>query len=444
MERIKIFLNPKINFKKIKSDYYISTPNFKDYLLEGISAEIFEYIVNGFDYQSIIFQLYNKYLIDKETIENDLKEFICKMYYNNLIYILNFPEELYEKIKNNLKKEKLLDFRNETFSIYEKGHKQNIPINVDFHVTYKCNLQCKHCYAENRKKCFNKDKSLTLSEIKDMLDQLDELGTFFIRITGGEPFYHPQIMDILSYGHKKNFAISIVTNGTLLNKNIIHQLKEIKLRELSFSIHGASNKTHDNFVGKLGSFTRLKENLLVCKLENIPIRLSWTVTKETVHEAEDIINLSKELQIPISISPRILPQIDGLLTPKQHRLTTKNFVEFIKKFNYKPIPVKCTLGTKMQINYDGTVQPCLFLNDIVGDLRKDRLETIWSNMLKNREIKYKNFLEEPEGCKLCRNKSYCHRCPGVSLIENGNPKTCSESAFWESNSYYLANNKQEV
>ena len=152
------------------------------------------------------------------------------------------PEE--GKYENYIVNDSINNEDDEDLSLFDKAHKENIPINVDFHVTYKCNLRCKHCYAASQKENFY-EQELTLEEIKKTFDQLDELGTFYLRITGGEPFIHPQFKEIIEYAYLKKFAVSIVTNGTLLSDDIIDDLKRFKIRTLTFSLHGGDANVHD-------------------------------------------------------------------------------------------------------------------------------------------------------------------------------------------------------
>lgn len=439
MEIKLLKLRKNLIYKKVNEDYYITLP-FKELLLEGLSSKIFEYVLNGFDMENIIQDLHEKYSVEKGVIKLDVTEFINRLISLRILYNEEYSTK--DKYMENYTNINLIN--KQPIDIYEKAHKNNIPLNIDFHVTYNCNLKCKHCYAEDRKNTYSNNNGMSLNQIKIIFDQLAEAGTFFLRISGGEPFIHPNIMDILAYGREKGFSISVITNGTLLTKNIILKLSTLPLRDLTFSIHGATSETHDKFVGQQGSLDKLKKNLIMCKNLGIPVKLTWTLTEDSIGEAADVLKFSKDHNVPLTISPRIVPQMDGNISPKKYRVSNSELIKFIEKFDYKPIPLKCTAGSKIQINYDGSVQPCLFINDILGDLKIESFKNIWNKLVQIRELKYKTYLETPYKCTICKYRSNCHRCPGVAYIETGKASDCSETALWEASAYYRTKVSEEV
>ncbi|MDU1414722.1 MAG: radical SAM protein [Clostridium sp.] len=429
-----------IIFKKIRDDYYIFSSNFNDYRLEGISSEIFNFICKGYTYTEIVTSIKDKYDVNQSIIENDVTRIINELTRFKILDLQHediLPEE--GKYENYIVNDSINNEDDEDLSLFDKAHKENIPINVDFHVTYKCNLRCKHCYAASQKENFY-EQELTLEEIKKTFDQLDQLGTFYLRITGGEPFIHPQFKEIIEYAYLKKFAVSIVTNGTLLSDDIIDDLKRFKIRTLTFSLHGGDANVHDAFVGHNGAFEKLKENVIKCKNKGLHVNLSWVITQDSYNELNKIRELAKELGVPVGVGTRIVPQMDGNLSPKKHRLTDEQLRVFIKNNNLEIKPLRCTIGTKLQINSNGNVQPCLFVDDILGNVRENSIQVIWENLLKTREERYKNFYVTPKECEMCLYNKKCHRCPGIANIEAEKPNACSETAKWEAKAFYLAKN----
>ena len=88
-----------------------------------------------------------------------------------------------------------------------------------------CNIKCKHCYLDchqdTRKRNF-----LNVDKIQKILScNFKSLNRIYI--TGGEPFLHPKINDILRLSLKKA-NVTVFTNGTLLNEKKIKVLKSIE------------------------------------------------------------------------------------------------------------------------------------------------------------------------------------------------------------------------
>ena len=56
----------------------------------------------------------------------------------------------------------------------ERALELGVPLGVHFDITYRCNERCVHCYLDH-----DDHGEMTTAEIKNVLDQLAEAGTFF-------------------------------------------------------------------------------------------------------------------------------------------------------------------------------------------------------------------------------------------------------------------------
>ena len=138
---------------------------------------------------------------------------------------------------------------------YAKKCINNFPDDVHFIMTNRCNLSCAFC-GQIKDKYSPKDE-LSLADYKSILDQI---ATFHkgvsVSFTGGEVFIRPDILSILEYAYSKNIRIaSVITNGTLLNDEVINKLLTYKIRHLCFSIDG-NERIHDQIRGVNGSYKR--------------------------------------------------------------------------------------------------------------------------------------------------------------------------------------------
>ncbi len=82
---------------------------------------------------------------------------------------------------------------------------------VHFILTYMCNFQCDHCFLY----CSPSSKGVfTLSQVADVLDELQKLGTIkSVGFEGGEPFlFHPLLLESVRLAHGKGFKTAIQTN----------------------------------------------------------------------------------------------------------------------------------------------------------------------------------------------------------------------------------------
>ena len=110
-----------------------------------------------------------------------------------------------------------------SISYKNKYGKAIIPLRYFLELTYRCNLKCPFCYVgDDRNK-----QELTTDEWKNVIKQIPFYG--IITLVGGEPFLRTDFPEILEYASKKVFRkVHIVTNGTVLNDNIIASISKNK------------------------------------------------------------------------------------------------------------------------------------------------------------------------------------------------------------------------
>ena len=116
-----------------------------------------------------------------------------------------------------------------------------------------CNLQCSHCFIscgpKNNNHCMLKE-----DVIRHYLKEASVYGVKEFYFTGGEPFLHPDILNILkeslSYG-----IVTVLTNGTLITSKVaqlLAQISNISKNKLEFrvSLESYLEEENDRIRGK--------------------------------------------------------------------------------------------------------------------------------------------------------------------------------------------------
>ena len=119
-----------------------------------------------------------------------------------------------------------------------------------------CNLRCTHCFVS----CGPGDDRhglLTRAEVRERVAEALPLGVKEFYFTGGEPFVHPEMIEILADTLEHGPA-TVLTNGTLWTPRRIAALATLTREaryalEIRVSLDGASAAEHDRFRGA-GSF----------------------------------------------------------------------------------------------------------------------------------------------------------------------------------------------
>jgi AdoMet-dependent heme synthase len=121
-----------------------------------------------------------------------------------------------------------------------------------------CNLQCTHCINASGPV----DPWLapmSPAEVERHVDEAARLGAREAYFTGGEPFLHPQILELLAHALER-LPTTVLTNGTLIGERVADRLAELAARtryslEVRVSLDDPHRELNDRVRGR-GAFDR--------------------------------------------------------------------------------------------------------------------------------------------------------------------------------------------
>lgn len=134
---------------------------------------------------------------------------------------------------------------------------RHIPQTVFLAVTYRCQCNCPHCYADARKRQ-NSDE-ISTEELKARIGQVKALGAFHLIITGGKPLLREDIFELVAQAHEIGLISRLSTNGFLLDRTRVVELRRAGLNQCGVAIDDADRDTHDRQRGLPGLFDRAVE-----------------------------------------------------------------------------------------------------------------------------------------------------------------------------------------
>jgi SynChlorMet cassette radical SAM/SPASM protein ScmF len=133
------------------------------------------------------------------------------------------------------------------------------------YITGACNLACRHCWITPRFLPTGQDASqdsLPFDLFELAIREGEPLGVNHLKLTGGEPFVHPQIQRMLDYAAERGLGVTIETNGTLITADWARYLQEkTTVRSISVSLDGSTAATHDYLRGVAGSLARAQAGI---------------------------------------------------------------------------------------------------------------------------------------------------------------------------------------
>ncbi len=173
------------------------------------------------------------------------------------------------------------------------------PRTLSLAITNKCNLNCSFCHIEKGK------TSLSVDTIIKLCKEFDRLGTFDIAIGGGEPLIHKDLPQICKrIWEETSLGLSITTNGTLLNSELISELKNY-VSFLRISIDSVNQNVYKSI--RNYDIDVIASKLLLLK-NKIPFGINAVINSQT------ILDLNKLLEFALKYGAEellLLPEINN-------------------------------------------------------------------------------------------------------------------------------------
>lgn len=353
-------------------------------------------------------------------------------------------------------------------SSFEESLKSSIPslklhseiptiTDITIEITNLCNERCVHCYIPNKMK--DHGKSMTVSNVKKLIDEFAEIHGKSITFTGGEVFLHSSFEEILDYAQYKGLQISIYSNLITLNSKHVHKLKELNVAVIQTSLYGISEKIHDSITRVKGSCLRTKQSI-ECLLEHdIPVRIACPVLCENRKEIVNVVKYAREKSIQIDVDFNITPRLDKSDDNLEHRMNINelekcitDLMKYDKEYAlqllhrhkniYDPnfnlvehlnTPI-CPAGFHgLYVTPAGSVTTCPNLQGLsVDSISNHSLKDIWYDNSKLQSIRTTLEGSFPK-CIRCVARDFCSRCFAMNYTETGSltnpPKYACEMAF---------------
>jgi uncharacterized Fe-S cluster-containing radical SAM superfamily protein len=180
---------------------------------------------------------------------------------------------------------------------------ERVPLQVSIEVTRRCPLECLHCYnklAVGDKEA--KSRELSKEEHLRFLDELVEMGCFWILYTGGEIFARKDFLEIYTYAKKKGVLITLFTNGTIINEQIADYLAEWPPFAIEISLYGRSRETYEALTAVPGSYDRFLRGIQLQKDRGLPLKLktvATSVNKHDIFDTNSVNSLTNGSQLPV-------------------------------------------------------------------------------------------------------------------------------------------------
>ena len=331
--------------------------------------------------------------------------------------------------------------------LHSKGRKLGLPIAGNFELTARCNFNCPMCYVHmtpEQLKASGKEE-LTARQWLDLAAAAKEKGMMFVLLTGGEPLIRQDFFEIYDGMRQMGLLISINTNGSMLQGDILERFLQAPPFRFNISLYGGCNETYRKMCG-IPAYTAVKENIRKLRQAGVDVSLNLSITPYNKDDLAQIYADAVELDVNVRASSYMYPSVrvngeqygcgnrlsceesarhsvewDKLrFTEEEFALRARNMAQRIC-----PEPegcpmeegegVRCRAGTSaFWMTWDGRMLPCGMMTTPVAKPLEIGFEAAWEQIRAQTAT-----IRTPGKCVSCDCKDICGACAAVYFTETG-------------------------
>ncbi len=331
----------------------------------------------------------------------------------------------------------------------------SVPRLVAWEITRSCNLSCVHCRAAAEYGPY--EGELNTEKALNLLDEISEVGSPIIILTGGEPLMRPDIFEVAKYGTDKGLKMVMAPNGTLITEETAKKMADSGIKRISISIDGATKEKHDDFRGVKGAYDAAMNGIRLAKEAGIEFQINTTISKMNYKEIPRILELAEKLGaaahhifllVPTGRGKYIIDQeidareyentlnwfydqrekvslqLKATCAPHYYRILRQRAKEDGKKVTFEShgldaVTRGCLAGTGFCfISHVGVIQPCGFLDLNCGDITKQTFGDVWNNSPEF--LNLRDFKKLEGKCGICEYVKVCGGCRARAYEAKGN------------------------
>lgn len=321
----------------------------------------------------------------------------------------------------------------------EEAKKNKVPLHGTFELTPRCNFNCKMCYVHLNAHQMNQiGKELSGEEWIEIARKAKDAGMLQLCITGGEPTLHPEFPKIYRALAKMGFFITLQTNASTLNDELLALLEEYPPRDIKITLYGSNNDIYREVCGIENGFDRVDQGIQKIKALNIPMILVTTVIKQNMHDLVNIANYCARQGLFWIYTTTVHNSVRGANSQASNvainEETATNYREDIRRMIENPVmkdekkPCEYCKGYRNSfwVTWNGKMQFCSFMNEPNIYVQENGFEQSWEQL-----IAFEEELTWPKECLECEIRSICRRCVGALVARSGktdqvNPHFCEK------------------
>ena len=314
------------------------------------------------------------------------------------------------------------------------------PVYVDWAITSRCNLDCKHCVGMEA-------GELTHDEAMKITREIIGLSPKWVILEGGEPLMRLDLPQVGRMLKKAGIDVFLITNGNAFNEDKLKELSTF-LPKILFSIDGADATTYE-YTKTGASFETAKKWARRCAELGLFQGVTTVLSKRNLEQIKGLIRLTEDLGgkrlifLPLKPFGETVTSKDyyeqNLLSPQEQEAAVKEIYGYGSKLDIFydepfiwnqaasygfsldssdsgvtiPEVEGCAAAYSLYIQTGGSVRPCMFCDEGLnfGNAAREPLAEIWQRMSGSVTITgWADRSQRKGNCSECARFESCRGC----------------------------------
>ena len=274
---------------------------------------------------------------------------------------------------------------------------------ISIEILQRCPNRCIYCSSHSNPQATH---IIPFEIIKNVIDDAKSLGCKTVCLSGGEPFLHPQILNIISYIAKQQLICYVYTSGIYMKNEVYSSLPNEYIEAIRgmvdkviFNVEADSSVLYDQIMGTdVGGFDMMKKSIndcvssgLVVETHVVPMQVNFKHLK-SIFEMCYQLGVSKVSILRLVLQGRALVNLSLVkLTGEDSREVTK-LIKALKEaykgkvriglpYSDSNCRIYCKAASdKINVRYDGNVYPCeVFKDDLLNAKLGCEPDNVWKD-----------------------------------------------------------------
>ena len=278
---------------------------------------------------------------------------------------------------------------------------------ISIEILQRCPNRCIYCSSHSNPQATH---IISFEIIKNIIDDAKSLGCKTVCLSGGEPFLHPQILDIISYIAKKQLICYVYTSGIYMKDEVYSSLPNEYIEAIRgmvdkviFNVEADSSTLYDKIMGTdVGGFDMMKKSIndcvssgLVVETHVVPMQVNFKHLK-SIFEMCYQLGVSKVSILRLVLQGRALENLSLVKLTGEDSWEVTKLIKALKEaykgkvriglpYSDSNCRIYCKAASdKINVRYDGNVYPCeVFKDDLLNAKLGCEPDNVWKDSFYN-------------------------------------------------------------